>query len=352
MDQPLLLGNPDILAVGATLTYQATFVINQPAVDSGSVVNVVSVAAETTSGEDVSADNTDTPVVVTIVGSPSLTVSKSVSITDNGDGVTGIGDVATYTIAVQNTGNVTLDNITVVDTLTDLNGNALNLDSGPSYSGSDQGSALGTLQPGETSNYTAFYMIDQIVMDNGGLVNVATATNGTVSDTSNTVTTTVVASPSLEVTKIASVSDDGDGITGANDVINYTIFIKNTGNVTLNQLNITDILTDGNGGALQISNPGGQVQYQGTSSGSQPGTIVPNEVQTYNAIYVISSDAASTTSVINRVEVTASSPGQTNNVSDTSDDGDDGDGNMIDDPTVIEMSTSSTTVEIQPFPLD
>ena len=289
--------------------------------------------------------------MVTIVGSPSLTVSKSVSITDNGDGVTGIGDVATYTIAVQNTGNVTLDNITVVDTLTDLNGNALNLDSGPSYSGSDQGSALGTLQPGETSNYTAFYMIDQIVMDNGGLVNVATATNGTVSDTSNTVTTTVVASPSLEVTKIASVSDDGDGITGANDVINYTIFIKNTGNVTLNQLNITDILTDGNGGALQISNPGGQVQYQGTSSGSQPGTIVPNEVQTYNAIYVISSDAASTTSVINRVEVTASSPGQTNNVSDTSDDGDDGDGNMIDDPTVIEMSTSSTTVEIQPFPL-
>ena len=140
--------------------------------------------------------------MVTIVGSPSLTVSKSVSITDNGDGVTGIGDVATYTIAVQNTGNVTLDNITVVDTLTDLNGNVLNLDSGPSYSGSDQGSALGTLQPGETSNYTAFYIIDQIVMDNGGLVNVATATNGTVSDTSNTVTTTVVASLTLRLLKL------------------------------------------------------------------------------------------------------------------------------------------------------
>jgi gliding motility-associated-like protein/uncharacterized repeat protein (TIGR01451 family) len=183
------------------------------------------------------------------------------------------------------------------------------------------------------------------------LVNVATASNGTVSDTSNTVTTTVVSSPSLEVTKIASVSDDGDGTTGANDVINYTIFIKNTGNVTLNQLNITDILTDGNGGVLQISNPGGQVQYESSSSGSQPGTIVPNEVQTYNAIYVISSDAASTTSIINRVEVIASSPGQTSNVSDTSDDGDDGDGNIFDDPTIIEMSTSSTTVEIEPFPI-
>ena len=181
----LTSGNPVSLAVGGTLTYQVMFVINQPAVDSGSVINVVSVEAETPSGDDVSADNTDTPVVVTILGVPSLTVSKSVSITDNGDGVTGIGDIATYTIAVENTGNVTLDNITVVDTLIDLNGNALNLDSGPSYSGSDQGSALGTLQPGETSNYTAFYIIDQTVMDNGGLVNVATASNGTVSDTSN-----------------------------------------------------------------------------------------------------------------------------------------------------------------------
>ena len=183
----LTAGNAASLAVGATLTYQATFVINQPAVDSGSVINIVSVSAETPSGEDINADNTNTPVVVNITGSPSLTVSKSVSVTDNGDGVTGIGDVATYTIAVENTGNVTLENITVVDTLTDLNGNTLNLDSGPSYSGSDQGSALGTLQPGETSNYTAFYIIDQTVMDNGGLVNVATASNGTVSDTSNTV---------------------------------------------------------------------------------------------------------------------------------------------------------------------
>ena len=94
---------------------QATFVINQPAVDSGSVINIVSVSAETPSGEDINADNTNTPVVVNITGSPSLTVSKSVSVTDNGDGVTGIGDVATYTIAVQNTGNVTLENITVVD---------------------------------------------------------------------------------------------------------------------------------------------------------------------------------------------------------------------------------------------
>ena len=56
----LTAGNAASLAVGATLTYQATFVINQPAVDSGSVVNIVSVSAETPSGEDVSMQTTQT----------------------------------------------------------------------------------------------------------------------------------------------------------------------------------------------------------------------------------------------------------------------------------------------------
>ena len=93
----------------------------------------------------------------------------------------------------------------------------------------------------ETATYLAFYIIDQSAIDNGGLVNVATAGNGTVSDTSN-VTTTITASPSLEVTKIASVTDEGDNLTGENDVINYTITVKNTGNITLNQLTITDLL--------------------------------------------------------------------------------------------------------------
>ena len=103
---------------------------------------------------------------------------------------------------------------------------------------------FGHTAPGETSNYTAFYIIDQMVMDNGGLVNVATASNGTVSDTSNTVTTTVVASPSLEVTKIASINtDDGDGLIGADDIIKYTISIRNTGNLTLTNLTFTDVMT-------------------------------------------------------------------------------------------------------------
>ena len=47
--------------------------------------------------------------------------------------------------------------------------------------------------------------------------------------------------------------------------------------------------------------------------------------------------AALTSSVNNSVVATASSPGQTNNVSDTSDDGDDTDGNTTDDVQLLKL---------------
>ena len=54
--------------------------------------------------------------------------------------------------------------------------------------------------------------------------------------------------------------------------------------------------------------------------GSAVGTIKPDETQIYTAFYVISPSAAGTSKIVNSAIVTASSPGQTNNVSDTSDD--------------------------------
>ena len=127
--------------MGASLTYSATFVINQDAVDSGSVINVANITGSSpgqTRNVSGTSDDPDTvaqddPTVVTISSNPSIEVLKSAQITDNGDGVTGKGDIARYTITVQNTGDITLNNITVSDTLTDLNGNTLNLDSGPSF---------------------------------------------------------------------------------------------------------------------------------------------------------------------------------------------------------------------------
>ena len=52
----------------------------------------------------------------------------------------------TYTISIQNTGNLLIDDITLTDTMIDGNGVALNLDSGISFVTSSLGSASNTLQ--------------------------------------------------------------------------------------------------------------------------------------------------------------------------------------------------------------
>ena len=58
--------------------------------------------------------------------------------------------------------------------------------------------------------------------------------------------------PEIEVTKTATVADNGDGINGEGDTINYSITVANTGNVSITSLSLVDLLTDGNGNVLTL----------------------------------------------------------------------------------------------------
>ena len=352
------------LTVGETATYTASYTITQAALDTGGVSNSVLVTGSSPGqsdnvtdtsddGDDSDGNTEDDTTDTSIDNSPSLEVTKTSAITDNGDGVVGKGDVVQYTISVINNGNVTLSGLTVVDVLSDLNSGTLSLSFGPSFSGSSQGSAQGTLKVGETANYIAYFIINQAAVDAGGISNQASATasspgnSNDVSDmsddgddsdgntTDDPTVTSITASSLLEVTKTAAVTDNGDGETGAGDVINYTITVENKGNVTLTGLTLVDTLTDGSGGSLTLTNG---PSFSSTTLGSSPGTLKPDEIATYSGYYIISSAAALTSSVNNSVLATASSPGQTNNVTDTSDDGDDSDGNTEDDVTVVGIS--------------
>ena len=353
------------LTVGETATYTASYTITQAALDTGGVSNSVLVTGSSPGqsdnvtdtsddGDDSDGNTEDDTTDTSIDNSPSLEVTKTSAITDNGDGVVGKGDVVQYTISVINNGNVTLSGLTVVDVLSDATGTTLSLNSGPSFSGSSQGSAQGTLKVGETASYSALYIITQAAVDAGGISNQASATasspgnSNDVSDmsddgddsdgntTDDPTVTSITASSLLEVTKTAAITDNGgDGNTGAGDIINYTITVENKGNVTLTGLTLVDTLTDGSGGSLTLTNG---PSFSSTTLGSSPGTLKPDEIATYSGYYIISSAAALTSSVNNSVLATASSPGQTNNVTDTSDDGDDSDGNTEDDVTVVEIT--------------
>ena len=307
-------------------------------------------------GDDSDGNTQDDPTVVSIDAVPLLEVTKTASVTDDGDGYTGPGDVINYVITIENKGNVTLSSLTVTDSLTDGNGGSLVMSNGPYFSGSDQGSAQGILIAGEIATYQAYYIISKFpAADAGDISNIATATasspgnsndvfdqsdDGDDSD-GNTVDDPTVTSmnpvPSIEVIKSVNVIDNNSNATNdISDTVVYTITVNNTGNLLLTNVSLNDVLTDGNGNVLSLD-AGPTFVSATTNSNAQILQIGGNS--TFTATYTIAQNVAYTGLISNQVSVTANTTGGIN-VSDLSDDGDDSDGNTVDDPTVIITSPS------------
>ncbi|HEU4789682.1 MAG TPA: gliding motility-associated C-terminal domain-containing protein, partial [Flavobacterium sp.] len=186
-----------------------------------------------------------TPVVLTI-NSCSITVTKDGTYQDtNKDGITNVGDKIIYNFVVTNTSNITLTDIKI----TDINANVL-------------GGPIASLAPGasDSDTFTAFHEITQKDIDTRVVYNLATVTGtpptgSNVTDTSSDPTpcttcpidpicpdctiTPLTQSPEITVVKTAITTSYNT----VGDVINYTIKIKNTGNVTLHQIIVKDPLT-------------------------------------------------------------------------------------------------------------
>ena len=278
---------------------------------------------------------------------PSIEAVKTASITDNGDGVTGLGDTIIYTITVENTGNVSLSSISIVDTFTDAQGGVLSLDSGPAFVSSSLGSLEGALAIGEVANYTASYVLTQAAVDAGGLSNSVLASGEspsgtTVTDTSDdgddldgnteddpTETDLPANNPSINLEKTGVFTDtNGNGYADAGETITYSFTVTNTGNVTLTDITIDDPLV--------------------TVSGSIP-SLAPGCVDstTLSATYTITQADVDNGSVSNQATATGSSPGKTDDVSDVSDDGDDLDGNTEDDPTETDFPANNPSINLE-----
>jgi uncharacterized repeat protein (TIGR01451 family) len=209
-------------APGETLTCAANYTVTQADLDAGKVTN--NAYASTTYGA------TNTPVSsapdqlnVDAVLTPELTVIKSVSTLP----ITAFNQVLTYTIKVENTGNATVNGITVTDPLI------------PSLSCS-----IASLAPATSdSTCVGTYAVTQADFDAGTVNNTARAAGATllgvgVSDTGGLNTAVAAPNPAVTVEKTASVSS----FTTVGQVINYTFTVRNTGDVTLTDINVTDSL--------------------------------------------------------------------------------------------------------------
>jgi LPXTG-site transpeptidase (sortase) family protein len=206
--------------VGSSLVCTGTYTLLQSDLDDngggdGDIDNTVTVAS------DQLADQTASETVE-IVQTPNFTITKDADVTS----VDAAGDQINYTVTVTNTGNLTLTGLSVSDPMvTDL-----------AYASGDTDTD-NDLDVGEAWIYTGTYTVTQADMDAGtDLVNTVTAETDQAGPASDVATVTITQNPAFTFTKVADVSS----VNSAGDVINYTITLTNTGNVTLTGVTITD----------------------------------------------------------------------------------------------------------------
>ncbi|MBC6367554.1 hypothetical protein DDT91_12200, partial [Algoriphagus sp. AK58] len=170
--------------------------------------------------------NCDTAIVTVLVVQPSVQIDKQVK---SNDGV--VGGFISYEITVTNDGDVELQNVEVADNLT-----------GDTWT-------VPSLAPQASVTFEAQLEITQEMIEGVCMENVATATvylNGedseqttVLTEASDSAEACFAQNPDITIEKTAGVST----VDAAGQVITYTLTVTNTGNVTLNNVTVTDPLT-------------------------------------------------------------------------------------------------------------
>jgi uncharacterized repeat protein (TIGR01451 family) len=208
-----------------------------------------------------------TTETVTQAAIPNIETVKTQVFEDNGDGRDDIGDLLTYTITVENTGNTPLENVSVVDTLTDFNGASLTLTTLPTFNSADQGSLEGSLEIDETATYTATFIVTQQAVNSTGVENTVTATGlpvfgpgvpGTpepVSDISDDANdgdgnteddpTQFTFSSSSATTGVSISKTTTASVVRRGEVVPYTITVRNENSFLTGPFDLVDILPRG-----------------------------------------------------------------------------------------------------------
>lgn len=337
-------GEIETVILTETTANSGVFEADVPTLTDATASNNDSGALQVTPGDALSLDYTDTRTVSggqAAIDAPStvlgLSISKTATLLDGGDGVANVGDRLRYSFTVENRGTATLANITLNDPLVPVQGGPLNS------------------LPGGASNATTFfaeYTLTQADMDRGQVTNAATGAatgpQGTVvtshsDDPQNTsdvdadgdglasdpTITVLNAQPSLAVTKIATVDDGGDGLANPGDVLNYVFTVTNTGTVTLSNITLSDPLV--------------------TVQGDPIASLAVGETRDthFTAQYTLTEADVAAAQVTNSASATAQAPngdsvtGISDDPSNFADVDGDGDGNPS-DPTITTFTVNQT----------
>jgi gliding motility-associated-like protein/uncharacterized repeat protein (TIGR01451 family) len=268
---------------GGTVTFTATYTVTQEDIDNNTAITNTATATAT-GANNAPAEATDTETITPEAASASIEITKTGTYNDtDGDGRASAGDQITYTFTVENTGNVTLTGVTVTDPKVTVSG-----------------TPIAVMAPGalDGSTFTAVYTLTQADIDAGTFTNTAAATgqyNGDVTDTDDDVQT-FTRTPAIDVQKTANKTS---GIQ-AGDVITYTYVVTNTGNITIDNVSISDI----HPGTGTLSTP---------STSDPVNNIAPGETVTFTATYIVTvHDITNNIPITNTVTANARGVNNTN----------------------------------------
>ena len=292
---------PKTLGAGQVLPIEATYVIQEEDILNGSFTNRVTVTLD---GKPFEGDDP----VVTEKYNPNLTVAKTITSTDeNNDGIYGLDETITYTITVKNDGNVTVTGINVADLVTT---------EGENRQAATVNTEAFALKPGEDKSFEYTYKVQQSDLGKT-ILNTATAagsdpTGKDVTGTGKVEAETEERNPELDVTKVASKPANGTEFV-LDETITYTITVKNTGNVTLKNIFVSDEFSRDGGTTWEVQ------KDKLTPSADTLITLEPGKQQVYTYEYtVVEEDLGNT--LYNKASAAAPNP-------------DDPEGNVVDEYT-------------------
>ncbi|PWL39046.1 hypothetical protein DKG77_12550 [Flagellimonas aquimarina] len=335
--------NDSVLDPNEIWIYSGVYAITQQDLNNGQVVNQATVIADVQGQpgdtvQDLSDDNSvleDDPTLIDLTFCQSdIAVVKTGIAIEAVDAGLGCNFII-YQFHVTNQGAQILENVVLNDPL--LGGDLPGPDSGD-----DNNNTF--LDPDETWIYSVIYPITPDDLNNGQVINQATATanvhglpGSTVDDLSDDDSIleddpTIIdlgacenPGPGIGLIKEGELADiDGDGCI---ESIRYTFTVTNLGDVDLDEVDLEDPLF------------GGNIPGPESESINENGILQVGEIWTYVAIYAITQADIDATVVINQATVSAEPVGLDEQVVDSSDD----DSNFQDQPTRTEVPDDACT---------
>ena len=322
LPEVLVEGSLSSLAVGAcdSTSFSARYTITTADLIAGGVINSAIVSSSTPDGiivtdtSDDPTDDTDSDpdmdgdpddqTFVEVMPEAIIGLSKQMATTMNPNRASQVGDILNYSFEVCNLGGLALTGINIDDPLLTIQGESI---------------ALGLSECNLTS-FTGTYSLTQADIDNGQIVNTAivssTGPNNEVVTNIATEETPLIINKSISLRK-GAMADKLPNPSSVGDLIEYSFEVCNTGNVTLNNVNITDPLITVSGFPVSLA----------------PGAC---DQSSFTGTYLIAVDDINNGMVLNSAIASANTPD-----GDTADDiSDDRDNPSVggSDPTVVSLN--------------